>query len=200
MYDFERIIHTGRKLEDRLLSLSIETCYRSAPSLYSEIFLNPDGTGSLYWVYEMKPGRFLQLIKDFNKKYNPGKALKVTDIFNHPDFIDEYQKFNPPRSARIGTDLMPVIHRIVEEGLPTDVRHHSGADGHEYYLTTYGIRTSMYRSWVWVPKEWLLFSELLNVLISAGCWDKSYGCQIINNSGVILAAGSSAEIPPWMKP
>ena len=49
MLDFECVLNTGMNPKDLLLTLKIETCYRSAPSLYCEVFRMPDGRGMLYW-------------------------------------------------------------------------------------------------------------------------------------------------------
>ena len=51
--DFECVLNTGMNPKDLLMTLQIETCSRSVPSLYSEVYQLPDGTGKLYWAFKI---------------------------------------------------------------------------------------------------------------------------------------------------
>ena len=197
MLDFECILNTGMNPESLLLSLKVETWYRSVPSLYSEVFQMLDGSGRLYWVYEMKSSDIIQLIKDYRDKLKLSQKIGVEEIFKQPLFIEEYQKINPAKMVCIPKEKMPVIYKIVNEGLLEDVRQASGADGHEYYLKIYGKTKQEYQSWVEIPKEWGIFAELIATLIEAAGWKQNYNCRfcnsVIRRSNLIVT-----EIPPWM--
>ena len=83
MLDFERILNTGMNPKDSLLSLEIETCYRSAPSLYCEVFRMPDGSGMLYWRTSLQfDNRIIQLIQHFGETYNIPKDRGIKEIFS----------------------------------------------------------------------------------------------------------------------
>lgn len=197
MLDFECVLNTGMNPKDLLMTLQIETWYRSAPSLYSEVFQMPDGSGRLYWVYELKRSDMIQLIRDYCDKYKLSKIMGVEEVFKQPRFIEEYQKVNPVQTVCISKEKMPVIYKIVNEGLPEEVQHASGADGHEYYLKTYGKTKQKYQSWVEIPKEWGVFAELIATLIEAAGWKQDYNCRFCNS--VIRRSNLTVtEIPPWM--
>ena len=105
MLDFERILNTGMNPKDSLLSLEIETCYRSAPSLYCEVFRMPDGSGMLYWRTSLQfDNRIIQLIQHFGETYNIPKDRGIKEIFSDPLFFFFYQRINPAQaiSSRIG--------------------------------------------------------------------------------------------------
>ena len=85
----ECFLNTGMNPEDLLMQLKIETYYRSAPSLYSEVYQTAEGTGRLYWLYELESSRLLQLCLDFRVKYDLPQEMSITDIFKHPRFVEE---------------------------------------------------------------------------------------------------------------
>ena len=182
MLDFECVLNTGMNTKDLLLSLEIETWYRSSPSIYSEVYRMPNGSGRLYFVYEMKSSRLLLLIRNYCKKYYVPREIGLEEIFKRQNFAKEYRKFNPAQMVIIPKDKMPVIYKIINEGLPKDVYYPSGLDGHEYRLNTYGKVKQEYQSWVVIPKEWGLFSTLIETLISIGCWDSIYDCAFGNKT------------------
>ncbi len=176
MLDFECVLNTGLNTKDLLLSLEIETWYRSSPSIYSEVYQMPDGSGRLFFVYEMKSSRLLQLIRDYCDKYDVPREAGVEAIFMQSNFVKEYQNVNPAQLAYIPKDAMPVIYKVINEGLPKEVHYPTGLDGHVYHLKTYGTVKQEYQSWVAIPKEWELFSVLVETLISIGCWNDIYDC------------------------
>ena len=178
MLDFERILNTGMNPKDSLLSLEIETCYRSAPSLYCEVFRMPDGSGMLYWRTSLQfDNRIIQLIQHFGETYNIPMDRRIEEIFSDPLFVKKYQRINPAQAVSIPAAKMHVVYKIIEEGLPKDVQYPHGLDGHEYYLTTYGIIKQEYQAWVHIPKEWSLFTELIAMLIEVAGWKQTYNCQ-----------------------
>ncbi len=123
MLDFECVLNTDMNPKELLLTLGIETCYRSAPSLYSEVYQMPDGTGRLYWLYELESSRMIQLCRDFRVKYALPQEMSITDIFKHPRFVEEYQKINPVKRISVPIEEMSIIYRIINEGLPKDVHY-----------------------------------------------------------------------------
>ena len=178
MLDFECVLNTGMNPKDLLLTLEIETCYRSAPSLYCEVFRMPDGSGMLYWRTSLQfDNRIIQLIQHFGETYNIPKDRGIKEIFSDPLFVKEYQRINPPQAVSIPTAKMHVVYKIIEEGLPKDVQYPHGLDGHEYYLTTCGIIKQEYQAWVHIPKEWGLFAKLIAMLIEVAGWKQIYNCQ-----------------------
>ena len=181
MFDLECVLNTGMKTEDLLMTLQIETCYRSAPSLYSEVYQLPDGSGKLYWLYELKSSDMIRLIRDYRDKYKLPQKLGVEEIFKEPHFVAEYQKINPPQMVTIPKEKMPVIYKIINEGLPKDVHYPSGADGHVYYLKTYGRNKQEYQTWIEIPKEWETFAVLINTLVEAAGWNQGYSCYFGSN-------------------
>ena len=200
MLDFERVLNTGIDPKDLLLTLEIETCYRSAPSLYCEVFRMPDGRGMLYWRNSLQfDNRIIEFINNFSDVYNITKDKGIKEIFANPHFVEEYQKINPVQVACISTKKMRVVYKIVHEGLPKDVQYPHGLDGHEYYLTTYGKTKQKFQAWIAIPKEWDRFAELVEMLIDAGNWNRCYKCQV--NRCVTNDCNNeiTAEKPPWMK-
>ena len=178
MLDFERILNTGMNPKDSLLSLEIETCYRSAPSLYCEVFRMPDGSGMLYWRTSLQfDNRIIQLIQHFGETYNIPKDRGIKEIFSDPLFVKEYLRINPAQAVSIPAAKMHVVYKIIEEGLPKNVQYPHGLDGHEYYLTTCGIIKQEYQAWVHIPKEWGLFAKLIAMLIEVAGWKQIYNCQ-----------------------
>ena len=184
MLDFECVLNTGMDPKYLLMTLQIETCSRSAPSLYSEVYQLPDGTGKLYWVFELNGNRLFQFIRDYSNKHKLPQNMGLEEIFKQRHFIEEYQKINPAQMVCIPKEKMPVIYKIVNEGLPKDVQYPSGLDGHEYYLKTYGKIKREYQSWVGIPKEWKTFAKLICVLIEAADWKQDYKCQGGNDDKV----------------
>ena len=178
MLDFECVLNTGMNPKDLLLTLEIETCYRSAPSLYAEVYQMADGTGRLYWLYELESSRLLQLCRDFRIKYDLPREMSITNIFKHPRFVEEYQKTNHAKRISVPIEEMSIIYRIINEGLPKDVHYPSGLDGHEYYLKTYGKINQEYQAWVEIPKEWRTFAELITTMIRVAGWTWKYNCRI----------------------
>ena len=176
MLDFECVLNTGMNHKDLLMTLQIETCFRSVPSLYSEVYQLPDGTGILYWVFALKSNKLLQIIHDYSNKHKLPQNLGLEEIFKQQFFVEEYQKVNPAQMVCISKEKMPVVYKIVNEGLPKDVQYPSGLDGHEYYLKTYGKIKREYQSWIEIPKEWETFAELISVLIEAADWKQDYKC------------------------
>ena len=82
MLDFERVLNTGIDPKDLLLSLEIETCYRSAPSLYCEVFRMPDGRGMLYWRNSLQfDNRIIEFINNFSDVYNITKDKGIEHYF-----------------------------------------------------------------------------------------------------------------------
>ena len=200
MLDFERVLNTGIDPKDLLLSLEIETCYRSAPSLYCEVFRMPDGRGMLYWRNSLQfDNRIIEFINNFSDVYKITKDKGIEEIFANPHFVKEYQKINPVQVACISTEKMRVVYKIVHEGLPKDFQYPHGLDGHEYYLTTYGKTKQKFQAWIAIPKEWDRFAELVEMLIDAGNWNRCYKCQV--NRCVTNDCNNeiTAEKPPWMK-
>ena len=178
MLDFERVLNTGIDPKDLLLSLEIETCYRSAPSLYCEVFRMPDGRGMLYWRNSLQfDNRIIEFINNFRDVHYITKDKGIKEIFANPHFVKGYQKINPVKIACISTEKMRVVYKIVHEGLPKDVQYPHGLDGHEYYLTTCGIIKQEYQAWVHIPKEWGLFAKLIAMLIEVAGWKQIYNCQ-----------------------
>ena len=198
MLDFECVLNTGMDPKDLLMTLQIETCSRSAPSLYSEVIQLPDGTGKLYWVFELNRNRLLQFIHDYSNKHKLPQNMGLEEIFKQRHFIEEYQKINPAQMVCIPKEKMPVIYKIVNEGLPKDVQYPSGLDGHEYYLKTYGKIKREYQSWVEIPKEWNTFAKLISVLIEAADWKQDYKCHFSSNVKKYNNDEATEEIPPWM--
>ncbi len=199
MLDLECVLNTGMKTEDLLMTLQIETCYRSAPSLYSEVYQLPDGTGKLYWVYELKSSDMIQLIRDYTHIYELPQTMRTEEIFKEPNFVAEYQKINPLQVVTIPKEKMPVIYKIINEGLPKDVHYPSGLDGHVYCLKTYGKNKQKYQSWIEIPKEWETFAELISLLIEAAGWKQGYSCYFGSNVIKYNNDETTVEIPPWMK-
>ncbi len=199
MLDFERIINTGEEPKALLMTLTIETSYRSAPSLYAEVFRIPDGTGVLYWLYELNSNHLVQLIKDYSNKNNIPLNKRVEEVCKQPCFIEEYQKINPVQSAAITKDKMPVIYKIINEGLPKDVKYPHGLDGHEYYLSTYGKKQEEYRAWSVIPNEWGIFDKLITTLVEIGNWNSCYRCSFGYRDTCHNIDKATAEIPPWIK-
>ena len=178
MLDFECILENGISSKDLLMSLIIETCYRSAPSLYCEMYQESDGSGKLCWRYSLQyNNRIIQLIKHFGDSYNIPEDKGIEDVFSDPHFVKEYQKINPAQSIRIPAEKMHVVYKIIHDGLPKNVQYPHGLDGHEYYLTTYGTTKQEYSAWVAIPNEWGTFAELMEILIEAGNWNRCYKCQ-----------------------
>ena len=199
MLDLECVLNTGMKTKDLLMTLQIETCYRSAPSLYSEVYQLPDGTGRLYWVSEMKSSDMIRFIRDYSNKYKLPQTMGVDEIFKQARFIEEYQKINPSQTVTIPKEKMPVIYKIINEGLPKDVHYPSGADGHVYYLKTYGRNKQEYQSWIEIPKEWGTFAELINALVETAVWQQGYKCQFGCNVKKCNNDETTIGIPPWMR-
>ena len=200
MLDFERVLNTGIDPKDLLLSLEIETCYRSAPSLYCEVFRMPDGRGMLYWRNSLQfDNRIIEFINNFSDVYNITKDKGIEEIFANPHFVKEYQKINPVKIACISTEKMRVVYKIVNEGLPKDVQFPHGLDGHEYYLTTYGKTKQKYQAWIAIPKEWGRFAEFVEMLIDAGNWNRCYKCQYNHCVYYCGKNETTTEKPPWMK-
>lgn len=182
MLDFECVLNTGMNHKDLLMTLQIETYYR-LPSLYCEVYQEPEGRGKLFWIYSLQyDNRFIQLIQYFGDTYNIPKGRGIEEIFTNPHFVKEYQKANPAQCVIIPAEKMAIFHKINNEGLPKDVHYPSGCDGHEYLLKTYGKTNEEYRSWIEIPKEWNLFAELTETLIEVAGWDKSYDCQFRGNA------------------
>lgn len=198
MLDFECVLNTGMNPKDLLMTLQIETCSRSVPSLYSEVYQLPDGTGKLYWAFALKSNKMFQLIDDYSNKHNLPQNMGLEEIFKQQLFVEEYQKINPIQMVCIPKEKMPVIYKIVNEGLPKDVQYPSGLDGHEYYLKTYGKIKREYQSWVEIPREWGTFAELIVNLIEAAGWKQDYNCHFYN-SVIGRNEVTITEIPPWMK-
>ena len=166
MLAFECKLNTGMNPKDLLLTLEIETCYRSAPSLYCEVFRMPDGSGMLYWIYSLQfDNRIIEFINNFRDVHYITKDKGIEEMFANPHFVKEYQKINPLQVACISTEKMRVVYKIVNEGLPKDVQYPHGLDGHEYYLTTYGKTKQEYQAWIEIPSEWGRFAELVEMLI-----------------------------------
>ena len=178
MLDFECFLNTGMNPKDLLMQLKIETCYCSAPSLYSEVYQMPDGTGRLYWLYELESSRLIQLCRDFRIKYDLPQKMSISNIFKHPRFVEEYQKINPAKWITVPIEEMSILYGIINEGLPKDVHYPSGLDGHEYYLKTYGKIKQEYQAWVEIPKEWGMFAELITTMIRVAGWTWKYNCRI----------------------
>ena len=178
MLDFECVLNTGMNPKDLLMTLMIDTCYHT-PSLYCEVFQEPDGGGKLYWVYSLQyNNRIIQLLKDFCDAFSITKDKGIEEIFANPYFIKEYQKVNPAQWVDVPAEKMVIVRKIVNEGLPKDVHYPSGCDGHEYYLTTYGKIKQEYQTWIVIPKEWKLFAELIAMLIEVAGWKQTYNCQL----------------------
>ena len=200
MLDFERVLNTGIDPKDLLLSLEIETCYRSAPSLYCEVFRMPDGRGMLYWRNSLQfDNRIIEFINNFSDVYNITKDKGIEEIFANPHFVKEYQKINPVKIACISTEKMQVVYKIVNEGLPKDVQFPHGLDGHEYYLKTYGKTKQEYQAWIEIPSEWGRFAELVEMLIDAGNWNRCYKCQYNHCVFYCGKNETTTEKPPWMR-
>ena len=178
MLDFECFLNTGMNPKDLLMQLKIETCYRSAPSLYSAVYQISNGIGRLYWLYELESSRLIQLCRDFRIKYDLPQKMSISNIFKHPRFVEEYQKTNPAKRISVPIEEMSIIYRIINEGLPKDVQYPSGLDGHEYYLKTYGKIKQEYQAWVEIPKEWGTFAELIATMIRVAGWTWKYNCRI----------------------
>ena len=197
MLDFECVLNTGMNPKDLLLTLEIETCYRSAPSLYCEVFRMPDGSGMLYWRNSLQfDNRIIEFINNFSDVYNITKDKGIEEIFANPHFVKEYQKINPVKIACISTEKMQVVYKIVNEGLPKDVQFPHGLDGHEYYLKTYG-KTN--QAWIEIPSEWGRFAELVEMLIDAGNWNRCYKCQYNHCVFYCGKNETTTEKPPWMR-
>ena len=175
---FECFLNTSMNPEDLLMQLKIETCYRSAPSLCSEVYKMPDGTGRLYWLYELESSRLLQLCRDFRIKYDLPLKMSISNIFKHPCFVEEYRKINPVKRISVPIEEMSIIYRIINKGLPKDVHYPSGLDGHKYYLKTYGKLKQEYQAWMEIPKEWGTFAELITTMIRIAGWTRKYNCRI----------------------
>lgn len=191
MLDFECVLENGMDSKDLLLSLIIETCYRSAPSLYCEVYQKAGGGGKLCWRYSLQyDNRIIQLIQHFGETYNIPKDRGIKEIFSEPLFVKEYQMINPAQAVSISAAKMHVVYKIIEEGMPKDVHFPSGCDGHEYYLTLYGIIKQEYQAWVHIPKEWDLFAELIAMLIEVAGWKQIYNCHY-NHFG--LCRGQNLE-------
>ena len=200
MLDFERVLNTGIDPKDLLLSLEIETCYRSAPSLYCEVFRMPDGRGMLYWRNSLQfDNRIIEFINNFCDVHYITKDKGIEEIFAYPNFVKEYQKINPVQVACISTEKMRVVYKIVHEGLPKDVQYPHGLDGHEYYLTTYGKTKQKFQAWIAIPKEWGRFAEFVEMLIDAGNWNRCYKCQYNHCVYYCGKNETTTEKPPWMK-
>ena len=123
MLAFECKLNTGMNPKDLLLTLEIETCYRSAPSLYCEVFRMPDGSGMLYWIYSLQfDNRIIEFINNFRDVHYITKDKGIEEMFANPHFVKEYQKINPLQVACISTEKMRVVYKIVNEGLPKDVQ------------------------------------------------------------------------------
>ena len=186
--------------KDLLLTLEIETCYRSAPSLYCEVFRMPDGSGMLCWRNSLQfDNRIIEFINNFCDVYKITKDKGIEEIFANPHFVKEYQKINPVQVACISTEKMRVVYKIVHEGLPKDVQYPHGLDGHEYYLTTYGKTKQKFQAWIAIPKEWDRFAELVEMLIDAGNWNRCYKCQYNHCVTSSVKNETTTEKPPWMK-
>lgn len=200
MLDFERVLNTGIDPKDLLLTLEIETCYRSAPSLYCEVFRMPDGSGMLYWINSLQfDNRINEFINNFRDVHYITKDKRIKEIFANPHFVKEYQKINPVKIACISTEKMRVVYKIVHEGLPKDVQYPHGLDGHEYYLTTYGKTKQKYEVWIEIPSEWGRFAELVEMLIDEGNWNRCYKCQYNHCVTSSVKNETTTEKPPWMK-
>ena len=85
MLDFECVLNTGMNHKDLLMTLQIETCFRSVPSLYSEVYQLPDGTGILYWVFALKSNKLLQIIHDYSNKHKLPQNLGL-NFDNHSNY------------------------------------------------------------------------------------------------------------------
>ena len=200
MLDFERVLNTGIDPKDLLLTLEIETCYRSAPSLYCEVFRMPDGRGMLYWRNSLQfDNRIIEFINNFRDVHYITKDKGIKEIFANPHFVKEYQKINPVKITCISTEKMRVVYKIVHEGLPKDIQYPHGLDGHEYYLTTYGKTKQKYQAWIAIPKEWGRFAELVEMLIDAGNWNRCYKCQYNHCVFYCGKNETTTEKPPWMR-
>ena len=200
MLAFECKLNTGMNPKDLLLTLEIETCYRSAPSLYCEVFRMPDGSGMLYWIYSLQfDNRIIEFINNFRDVHYITKDKGIEEMFANPHFVKEYQKINPLQVACISTEKMRVVYKIVNEGLPKDVQFPHGLDGHEYYLTTYGKTKQKYQAWIAIPKEWGRFAEFVEMLIDAGNWNRCYKCQYNHCVYYCGKNETTTEKPPWMK-
>lgn len=199
MLDFEFQLQTGINSDDLLLSLEIETCFRSAKSLYSEVYKMPDGSGRLYWIYSLTLGQLLHFINSFCERHSIPKEIALDAVFKHPCFLAEYHQLNPVRLAYIPKEGIQIICQIISKGLPEDVEFPHGADGLEYYLKTYGIVKKNYSAWVVIPKEWIDFAELIKILITNGCWSEQYNCRINSGEKYENEDDVSSELPPWVK-
>ena len=200
MLDFERVLNTGIDPKDLLLTLEIETCYRSAPSLYCEVFRMPDGSGMLYWRNSLQfDNRIIEFINNFCDVHYITKDKGIKEIFANPHFVKGYQKINPVKIACISTEKMQVVYKIVNEGLPKDVQFPHGLDGHEYYLKTYGKTKQEYQAWIEIPSEWGRFAELVEMLIDAGNWNRCYKCQYNHCVFYCGKNETTTEKPPWMR-
>ena len=199
MLDIELQLQTGMNSDDLLLSLEIETCFKSAKSLYSEVYKMPDGTGRLYWIYSLALGQLLQFINSFCKRHSIPKKIALDAVFKHPYFLAEYHQLNPVKLAYIPKEEIQILSQIISKGLPENVEFPHGADGLEYYLKTYGIANKKYSAWVVIPKEWTDFAELIKILITNGCWSEQYNCRISSGEKSEIEEDVSSEIPPWVK-
>ena len=166
----------GFKLDNKkhILNLYITPSFRK--SVCFQVHQMDDDSLELFWNFELESRELLPFMREFVKNNNLPERIKVVDLFEDVEFVKALKKKCPVSKSALSKEQIEIIDRVINTGIPIDVKKHYGLDGHSYTIEIFGEKNQIYESWCLLPEEWQVFSPLIEMVVSiAGLDNVRYG-------------------------